>query len=158
MSPISALGRGHAVNGAMTCSAAHCATDSVGPQYLAIDALIARAHGEEVKELILPQRHRRRTDRRALHYGIVAGGRREGHAAGAWRAGRRRTRLSRRRRAVGGDRAADTVLGFLGSSRWRSLALAATAAAAKLAVRRACRSRKTVPSRCLAIRPGPNDK
>ncbi len=58
------------------------------------------------------QRHRRRADHRALHHRPLARCRREGDAAGARRAGRRRARLSRRGHALGRDPAAHDILAF----------------------------------------------
>ena len=78
--------------------------DGIGPQDLTIDALISRAHDPAVKEIDPgAQRHGRRPDHGALHHRPAARRQRDGDAARARRAGRRRARLSRRRHAVGGD-------------------------------------------------------
>ena len=85
--------------------------DGVGPQDLTIDALVARAHDAQVSEIILAlECDGRRPDHRALHHRPAAGRQRQGDPACAWRAGRRRTRLSRRRHAVRRDAAAHAVL------------------------------------------------
>ena len=84
--------------------------DGIGPQDLTIDALVSRAHDPAVKEVDPgAQRHGRRPDHRALHHRSAARRQRDGDAARARRAGRRRARLSRRGHAVGGDAAAHGV-------------------------------------------------
>ncbi len=87
--------------------------DGIGPQDLTIDALVTRAHDPAVTEVILALNATVDGQTTAhyitdlLHSAGVCG-----DAAGAWRAGRRRTRLSRRGHAVGGDAAADGDVGF----------------------------------------------
>ena len=92
-----ALERANATNGLYhVLGATLSPLDGVGPQDLTIDALVARAHDPRVKEIILAlERHRRRPDHGALHHRPVAGSQRQGDPARTWRAGRRRTRLSR---------------------------------------------------------------
>src|SRR5262249_47838601 len=65
------------------------------------------------------QRHGRRADHGALHHRPAARRQCEGNAACARRAGRRRTRLSRRRHARGGDPATHDVLIVLRSPQVR---------------------------------------
>ena len=81
--------------------------DGIGPGDLTIEALISRAHDPAVtRDHPRAQRDGRWADHRALHHRPAARREREGDAARAWRAGRRRARLSRRGHAVGGDPAA----------------------------------------------------
>ena len=79
-----------------------------------IDSLVSRAHETPVKEVILAL-NATVDGQTTAHYitELVAGRRCEGDAAGAWRAGRRRTRLSRRGHARRGHQAAHAVLGSL---------------------------------------------
>ena len=85
--------------------------DGVGPQDLSIDALISRAHEPEVKELILAL-NATVDGQTTAHYitELLQEANVKVTRLGARRAGRRRTRLSRRGHAVGGDQAADVVL------------------------------------------------
>ena len=85
--------------------------DGIGPDDLTIDALVSRAHDAAVTEVILAL-NATVDGQTTAHYitDLLARREREGDAARAWRAGRRRTRLSRRRHALGGDQAADGVL------------------------------------------------
>ena len=107
-----ALERAHAVNGRYhVLGGTLSPLDGVGPQDLTIDALVTRAHEPQVKEVILAL-NATVDGQTTAHYitELLQGRQREGDAAGAWRAGRRRTGLSRRRHAGRGDQAADVVL------------------------------------------------
>ena len=92
-----ALERANATNGYYhVLGATLSPLDGVGPQDLTIDALVARAHdlagdGNHSR----PECDRRWPDHGALYHRPAAGSRRQGDAARPWRAGRRRTRLSR---------------------------------------------------------------
>ena len=109
-----ALERAHAVNGRYhVLGGTLSPLDGVGPQDLSIDALISRAHGPEVKELILALNATVDGQTTAHYITELLAGANVSHAAGARRAGRRRARLSRRRHAVGGDQAADVVLTYV---------------------------------------------
>ena len=107
-----ALERANATNGRYhVLGATLSPLDGVGPQDLTIDALVARAHESQVKrDRSGAQCNGRWPDHRALHHRPSAGRQRQGDPARAWRAGRRRARLSRRRYAVGCDAAANAVL------------------------------------------------
>ena len=84
--------------------------DGIGPDDLTIDALVSRAHDPAVTEVILAL-NATVDGQTTAHYitDLLRDAEREGDAARARRAGRRRARLSRRRHAVGGDQAADGV-------------------------------------------------
>ena len=108
-----ALERAHAVNGRYhVLGGTLSPLDGVGPQDLTIDALISRAHEPQVKEVILAL-NATVDGQTTAHYitELLPDAEREGDAARARRAGRRRARLSRRGHAFGGDQAADAVLG-----------------------------------------------
>ena len=85
--------------------------DGIGPDQLNIRTLVDRVAGGEVKEVILAV-NATVEGQTTAHYltDQLVRLRREGDAAGAWRAGRRRARLSRRGHAVGGAEIADRVL------------------------------------------------
>ena len=78
--------------------------DGIGPQDLTIDALVSRAHDPAVKEVILAL-NATVDGQTTAHYitDLLHDANVVGDAARAWRAGRRRARLSRRGHAVGGD-------------------------------------------------------
>ena len=85
--------------------------DGIGPEQLNIRTLIDRVSGGEVTEIILAV-NATVEGQTTAHYLTDQLGRlrREGDAAGAWRAGRRRARLSRRGHAGCGAEIADCVL------------------------------------------------
>ena len=93
-----ALERAHALNARYhVLGGTLSPLDGVGPDDLTIDALIKRAHDPAVKELILAL-NATVDGQSTAHYitDLLHDARRQGDAARAWRAGRRRTRLSRR--------------------------------------------------------------
>ena len=107
-----ALERAHAINSRYhVLGGTLSPLDGVGPKDLAIDALISRAHDEQVKEVILAL-NATVDGQTTAHYitELLAGCECESDPACAWRAGRRRARLSRRRHALRGHQAADVVL------------------------------------------------
>ena len=116
-----ALERAHAINARYhVLGGTLSPLDGVGPQDLTIDALITRAHdagGDRGDPRA--QRHRRRPDHRPLHHRPAARRQREGDAARARRAGRRRARLSRRghacRRRSGSARRSDLQARYVGA-------------------------------------------
>ena len=78
--------------------------DGIGPKDLNLASLAGRVAQDHVKEVIRrAQRNRRWADDSALHHQSAGGLQGQDHAARAWRSGRRRTRLSRRRDAHGRD-------------------------------------------------------
>ncbi len=85
--------------------------DGVGPDDLNIRGLIERVSAGGIRELIIAV-NATVEGQTTAHYNRPAGrAGREDHAARAWRAGRRRTRLSRRRHAGGGAASANGDLG-----------------------------------------------
>ena len=91
--------------------------DGIGPQDLAIDALVSRAHDPAVKEIILAL-NATVDGQTTAHYitDLLHDANVVGDPARPRRAGRRRTRLSRRGNPVGGDPQPDAALTmFLGN-------------------------------------------
>ena len=85
--------------------------DGVGPDDLNMKTLVARVAEGGVKEVIIAVNATvEGPDDGALPHRPARRLRREGDAAGAWRAGRRRTRLSRRGHARRGVELADRIL------------------------------------------------
>ena len=96
-SRISGRWSGHRDQRALSCARRHAVAARrrrpAAPQHR---SLVARAPERQVKRNHpCPQCNGRRPDHRALHHRPAAGCRRQGDPAGPWRAGRRRTRLSR---------------------------------------------------------------
>ena len=113
-----ALERAHAINARYhVLGGTLSPLDGIGPQDLTIDALVTRAHAPEVKEVILAL-NATVDGQTTAHYitDLLHGCQRQGDAPGAWRAGRRRARLSRRGHARRRDQAAHGVLGWLALS------------------------------------------
>ena len=123
--PLGAGARARGQRAAITCSAARCRRSTASARRISPSTRWSRARMPSRGQGGDPgaQRHGRRPDHRALHHRAAARRRREGDAARAWRAGRRRARLSRRGHAVGGDQAADVVLSAADSSTIRCAAL-----------------------------------
>ena len=107
-----ALERAHATNGFYhVLGATLSPLDGVGPQDLTIDALVARAHDPRVTEIILAL-NATVDGQTTAHYitDLLQEAGVKVTTARPRRAGRRRTRLSRRRHAVCRHAAADAVL------------------------------------------------
>ena len=98
-------GRYHVLGGALS------PLDGVGPDDLNLASLVARVAAGGVKEVVLAV-NATVDGQTTAHYitDLLAPLRRQGHAARAWRAGRRRAGLSRRRHACRRDAAANRVL------------------------------------------------
>ncbi len=109
-----ALERAHAINARYhVLGGTLSPLDGIGPQELSIDALVSRAYAPEVTELILALNATVDGQTTAHYVTDLLGDAnvkvsRLAHGV----SGRRRTRLSRRRHAVGGDKAKDGVLDF----------------------------------------------
>ena len=106
-----ALERPARSTGATTCSAARSRRSTASARTTSPSTRWSRARTTDGQRgHPRAQRHGRRPDHRALRHRPPARRQRQGDAARAWRAGRRRARLSRRGHALGRDPPAHGVL------------------------------------------------
>ena len=108
-----ALERAHAINARYhVLGGTLSPLDGVGPDDL-VDRRADQARARSGRQRNHPraQCHGRRPEHGPLHHRPPARRQGQGDAAGAWRAGRRRTRLPRRGHAGSGDAQPDAVLG-----------------------------------------------